>query len=138
MKILTNKHNVAKVIFVVCLDWATNDCCDYETLFFESKDDAIAEFDEHLRNIKTNKDSWEYDALKNAVKEHSDYDEDNDDPEYYTGEYDYLNGFNRNLDNLIKHPSTKMLLKSFLLYQNGYENCEHTYLTLHAVCVLEK
>lgn len=137
MEILTNKNHVTKVVFVVSLDWAANDERGYETLLFNTKEDAIAEFGEQLRRIKTDKSTWECEALKTAVDEHSDYDEENDDPEYYTGEYDYLNHFIRDFDSLIKHPNTQMLLKSFSIYENSYEACEHTYLTLHAACILE-
>lgn len=136
MKILTNKKHVTKVIFMVSLNWATNDECGYETLLFNTKEDAVAEFDEQLRRLKADNTSWECAALENAVDEHGDYDEENDDPEYYTGEYDYLNNFVRDFNKLIEHPNTKMLLKSFSIYENGYEDCEHTYLMLHAVCIL--
>lgn len=137
MKILTNKNRVARVVFMVSLNCSHNDESSYETLLFNNKDDAVAEFDEQLKLIKTDKSSWEYEALKEAVNEHSDYDEENDDPEYYTGEYDYLDRFASNFHNLIEYPNAQTLLKSFSIYESGYEDCEHTYLMLHAVCVLE-
>ena len=78
MKILTNKNRVARVVFMVSLNYSHNDESSYETLLFNNKDDAVAEFDEQLKLIKTDKSSWEYEALKEAVDEHSDYDEEND------------------------------------------------------------
>lgn len=138
MKILTNKNHVARVVFLLSLNCSHNDECSYETLLFNDKDDAVEEFDEQLRQIKTDKSSWEYEALQTAVKEYSDYDEENDAHEYYTSEYDYSNHFASNFHNLMEHPNTQTLLKSFSVYESGYEDCEHTYLMLHAVCILER
>lgn len=137
MNILTNKNRVAKVVFLLSLNCSHNDESSYGTLLFNTKEDAVAEFDEQLQRIKTDKSSWECEALEKAVSEFSNYDEENDDPEYYTGEYDYLKGFANNFHNLVEHPNTQMLLKSFSIYESGYEDCEHTYLMLHAVCILE-
>ena len=135
MEILTGKKTVAKVIFKLTLDWATNDERDNESLFFDCKEDAVDEFNAHLKKIKTDKSSWECEALKEAADEHN-YDEELE-PQYLTGEYDYMERFTRDFNHLIAHPNYDILLKSFVLYQEGYEDNEHTYLTLRAVCVLE-
>lgn len=79
--------------------------------------------------------SWEYEALKEAADEHN-YDEELE-PQYLTGEYDYMSRFTVDFNHLLNHPNTDILLKSFVLYQEGYEDTEHTYLTLRAVCILE-
>lgn len=135
MNILTSAKAVSKVIFKLTLDWATNDERDNETLLFNSKEDAGEEFEAQLKKIKTDKSSWEYEALKEAADEHN-YDEELE-PQYLTGEYDYMSRFIMDFNHLLSHPNTNILLKSFVLYQEGYEDTEHTYLTLQAVCILE-
>ena len=120
MEILTGKKAVAKVVFKLTLDWATDDERDNESLLFDCKEDAVDEFNAQLNKIKTNKSSWEYDALQEAANEH-----------------DYLNRFSLDFNHLLNHPNSSILLKSFVLYQDGYEDTEHTYLTLRAVCILE-
>ena len=135
MEILTGKKAVARVVFKLTLDWATNDERDNESLLFDCKEYAVAEFDAQLNKIKTNKSSWEYDALQEAADEH-DYDEELE-PQYLTGEYDHMNRFVKDFSHLTAHPNSDILLKSFVLYQDGYEDTEHTYLTLRAVCILE-
>lgn len=134
MKILSGKKNVDKVIFLLTLDWAHDDDSDHEVLIFSHKEDAIAEFNSQLNKIKTSESFWECAALKTAADEH-DYNEE-DEPEYLTGKYDYLNGLTYRLNELISHPDRTILLKSFIIYQNGYEKQEHTYLSLRAVCVI--
>lgn len=135
MEILTSTKNVSKVIFKLTLDWATNDERDNETLLFNNKEDAIEEYEAQLKKIKTNKSSWECEALKEAADEHN-YDEELE-PQYLTGEYDYMNRFLLDFNHLLNHPNSDILLKSFVLYQDGYEDSEHTYLTLRVVCILE-
>lgn len=135
MEILTSIKNVSKVIFKLTLDWATNDGRGYETLLFNNKEDALKEFEAQLKIIKTDKSSWEYEVLKEATDEH-DYDEVFA-PRYLTGEYDYMSRFTQDFNHLINHPNRDILLKSFVLYQNNYEDNEHTYLSLRAVCILE-
>ncbi len=134
MDILTGKNGVSKVIFKLTLDCATDDESDNESLLFDCKEDAIAEFDAQLNKIKTDKSSWEYSALQEAVNE-QEYDEELE-PQYLTGEYDYLSRFTQDFNYLINHPNYNILLKSFVLYQEGFANSEHTYLTLRAVCIL--
>lgn len=67
MEILTSTKNVSKVIFKLTLDWATNDERDNETLLFNNKEDAVEEFEAQLKKIKTDKSSWEYEALSQHV-----------------------------------------------------------------------
>ena len=55
MKILTNKNRVARVVFMVSLNYSHNDESSYENLLFNNKYDAVAEFDEQLKIIKTDK-----------------------------------------------------------------------------------
>lgn len=135
MEILTGKKAVARVVFKLTLDWATDDERDNETLLFDCKEDAVDEFNAQLNKIKTDKSSWEYDALQEAADEHN-YDEELE-PQYLTGEYDYMIRFSLDFNHLLNHPNSSILLKSFVLYQDGYEDTEHTYLTLRAVCILE-
>lgn len=114
MEILTSTKNVSKVIFKLTLDWATNDERDNETLLFNNKEDAVEEFEAQLKKIKTDKSSWEYEALKEAADEHN-YDEELE-PQYLTGEYDYMSRFTVDFNHLLNHPNTDILLKSFVLY----------------------
>ena len=136
MEILTGKKAVARVVFKLTLDWATDDERDNETLLFDCKEDAVDEFNAQLNKIKTDKSSWEYDALQEAADEHN-YDEELE-PQYLTDEYDYMIRFSLDFNHLLNHPNSSILLKSFVLYQDGYEDTEHTYLTLRAVCILEQ
>lgn len=135
MEILTGKKAVARVVFKLTLDWATDDERDNETLLFDCKEYAVDEFNAQLNKIKTDKSSWEYDALQEAADEHN-YDEELE-PQYLTGEYDYMNRLSLDFNHLLNHPNSSILLKSFVLYQDGYEDTKHTYLTLRAVCILE-
>ena len=134
MQILSGQKNVAKVLFLLTLDWAYDDDSRYETLLFSRKEDAIAEFDAQLNHLKTFEFGWEREAIQAAADE-NDYSGDVD-REFLKGEYDYLNDFTYGLNELIAHPNTDILLKSFVIYQNDNEVFEHTYLTLRAVCVM--
>lgn len=133
MNILSKAKKATQIKYLLTMDWAAFDNghdCDF--LLFDSEDDAIKEYNAQLAKLKHGS-TWESDALKTAIDEHSDYDEENEEPEYYYGEYDYTNSYKARIQDTLDHPDKGTIIKSFSIYANGYESEMHTYLTLFAI-----